>query len=81
MASTARSSEQSTNLNEVGRTKNGRWRTVVIPPKAHDALAHVAAHPSGLLFISPQGARWKKNTHYPYWSTLRKLAGHPGIDF
>jgi integrase len=69
------------NLNEIGPTKNGRARTVVIPPKAQDALQDVAPHPSGLLFTSPQGCRWKKDTHYLYWSMLRKLANRPGLDF
>jgi hypothetical protein len=48
------------NLNEVGPTKNGRSRTVVIPPKAHDALGDVPHHRSGLVFTSPQDCRWKK---------------------
>jgi integrase len=69
------------NLGEVGLPKNGRSRTVVIPPKALDALDDVASHRSGLLFTSPQDCRWKKNTHYLYWSMLRKFAGHHGLDF
>ena len=33
------------------------------------------------MYQIPQGCRWKKNTHYLYWSMLRKLAGRPGLDF
>jgi integrase len=66
---------------EIGPTKNGRSRTVVVPPAAQDALLDVSAHPSGLLFSSPMDAMWRQATHHRYWSLLRRFAKRPGFDF
>jgi integrase len=66
---------------EIGPTKNGRSRTVIVPPAAHDALLDVPVHPSGLLFSSPMDAMWRQATHHRYWSLLRRFAKRPGFDF
>ncbi len=66
---------------EVGPTKNGRSRTVTIPPAAQDALLEVSRHPSGLLFASPRDRMWTQPSHHRYWSLLRRFAGRPGMDF
>lgn len=66
---------------EVGPTKTGRSRTVVVPPPAQEALKDVAAHPSGLLFTSPAEKMWSQALHHRYWSLLRRFAKRPHFDF
>lgn len=66
---------------DVGPTKTGRSRTVVIPPVALKALADVPDHPSGLLFSTPRDCMWTQPAHHRHWAMLRKLAGRPGLDF
>lgn len=66
---------------EIGPTKNGRARTVIVPPAAQDALLTVAPDPSGLLFTSPRGRMWTQSSHHRYWSTVRREANRPGFDF
>jgi integrase len=66
---------------EIGATKNGRCRTVIVPPAAQNALLDVPAHRSGLLFSSPTDAMWRQAAHHRYWSLLRRFAKRPGFDF
>lgn len=66
---------------EIGPTKTGRSRTVIVPPPAQDALLEVPAHPSGLLFTSPADRMWTQPLHHRYWSLLRRFAKRPGFDF
>ena len=65
----------------VGPTKNGRPRTVIVPPAAQDALLEVQAKDSGLLFETPAGRMWSQVSNHRYWSRLRLLANRPGMDF
>ena len=71
----------SSKTGEVGPTKTGRSRTVIVPPVAQDALLEVPVHASGLLFESPGGRMWSQPSHHRYWSRLRLLAARPGFDF
>jgi integrase len=66
---------------EIGLTKTGRSRTVIVPPPAQDALLEVPAHPSGLLFTSPADRMWTQPSHHRYWSLLRRFAKRPGLQF
>lgn len=66
---------------EIGPTKTGRSRTVIVPPPAQDALLEVAAHPSGLLFTSPTDCMWTQPLHHRYWNLLRRFASRPGMQF
>jgi integrase len=66
---------------EIGATKTGRARTVIVPPPAQDALLDVPAHPSGLLFTSPTDRIWTQPLHHRYWSLLRRFAKRPAFDF
>lgn len=66
---------------EVGPTKTGKSRTVIVPPAAQDALLDVPAHPSGLLFTSPSDCMWTQPLHHRYWSLLRRFAKRPGFEF
>jgi integrase len=69
------------NTGEIGPTKTGRSRTVIVPPVAQDALLEVPAHRSGLLFSSPAERMWTQPSHHRYWSRLRLVANRPGFDF
>lgn len=66
---------------EIGPTKTGRARTVIVPPAAQDALLEVPPHPSGLLFSSPADRMWTQSLHHRYWSRLRLVSNRPGFDF
>jgi integrase len=66
---------------EIGPTKTGKARTVIVPPAAQDALTDVPLHDSGLLFESPGGRMWQQSTHHRYWSRIRLLSNRPGFDF
>ncbi len=71
----------SSKTRQVGPTKTGRSRTVIVPPAAQDALLDVPPHPGGLLFMSPRERQWNQTSHYGYWKTLRTQAKRPGMDF
>jgi integrase len=66
---------------DIGPTKTGKSRTVIIPPPAQDALLQVPVHPSELLFTSPSDCMWTQPLHHRYWSLLRRFAKRPGFDF
>ncbi|MEJ7786418.1 MAG: tyrosine-type recombinase/integrase [Solirubrobacteraceae bacterium] len=66
---------------EIGLTKNGRDRTVTVPPFARDAIADLPPTSSGLLFESRRGQMWRQSSHHHCWSMVRTLAGMPGRDF
>lgn len=65
----------------IGPTKNGRPRTVTIPPAAQEAIADLAPLSSGLLFESPRGQMWRQPSHHHCWKLVRTMAGRPGLDF
>ena len=66
---------------EIGPTKTGRSRTVIVPPPAQQALLDVPIHPSGLMFTSPTDRMWTQPLHHRYWSMLRRFAKRPGFAF
>lgn len=65
----------------VGPTKNGRARTVTVPPPAREAIADLPPHLSGLLFESPRGQMWRQPSHHHRWKVVRAMAGRPAMDF
>ncbi|HEV2058196.1 MAG TPA: site-specific integrase [Solirubrobacteraceae bacterium] len=65
----------------IGPTKNGRSRTVTVPPVARDAIADLPRNASGLLFESPRGQMWRQPSHHHRWKVVRSMAGRPGLDF
>ena len=71
----------SSHSHEMGPTKNGKPRTVIVPPPAQDALLEVPVHPSGLLFTTPADKQWTASLHHRYWTRLRLVANRPGLDF
>jgi integrase len=71
----------SSKTREIGPTKTGRSRTVIVPPAAQDALLALPPHSSGLLFTSPTDRMWSQSLHHRYWSRLRLIANRPGFDF
>ncbi len=66
---------------EIGPTKNGRARTVTVPPVARDAIAELPETSSGLLFVTRRRQMWRQPSHHHCWSVVRALAGRPGLDF
>ena len=66
---------------EITPPKNGKTRTITIPPVAEDALLSVPEHVSGLMFETPTGKPWKAGLHNRFWTRLRLLANRPGMDF
>lgn len=68
--------------NQLKKPKNGKARTVILPPVARDALRSV---PSSLdvpwLFTTPTGRRLSKNTLHYYWRPVRALFGRSDMDF
>ena len=71
----------SSKTHKIGPPKNGRARTVTVPPLAQDAISELPRHPNGLLFNTPQGRMWTQPSNHRYWKQLRALAGHPGLDW
>ena len=65
----------------IGPTKNGRARTVTIPPVARDAIADLPRNASGLLFESPRAQMWRQPSHHHRWKVVRSMAGRAGLDF
>jgi integrase len=59
--------------------KNGKPRTVTVPPPAQDALLDVPEHSSGLLFVAPAGGQWTASLHHRYWTRLRLIANRPKL--
>ncbi|MGI8632519.1 MAG: tyrosine-type recombinase/integrase [Solirubrobacterales bacterium] len=67
---------------EITAPKNGKARTVVLPPPAADALRALQSRPdSPYLFTTSKGTRFTKTTHYYHWRQARLAAGRPGMDF
>lgn len=68
--------------NQLKAPKNGRVRTVILPPPARDALRDV---PSRLdvpwLFTTPRGLRLSKSTLHYYWRPVRARFGRNDMDF
>jgi integrase len=74
------------NLDGTGRIKlpkNGRVRTVILPPPAHEALVDVPARVDApWLFTTPRGRRFSKGSHlFYYWRPVRTAFGRPEMDF
>ena len=67
---------------EITRPKNGRVRTVVLPPLAAEALIAIPRRAdSPYVFTIPRGGRMSKSSHFYYWNKVRGAAGRPTMDF
>jgi len=68
--------------NQLKAPKNGRVRTVTLPPPAREALLDV---PSRLdvpwLFTTPRGVRLSKGSLHYYWRPVRARFGRTEMDF
>lgn len=64
-----------------GPTKNGKERTVVLLPKAREAIRRVPRRPNQtFVFVNPRDGRpLTVNSHGYYWRQLRAAAGHPSM--
>jgi len=66
----------------VPQTKNGRRRTVILPPPARDAVAALPAiGDDPHLFTTAQGRPFTRSSHFYYWNLVRTAAGRRGMDF
>jgi integrase len=67
---------------EVTLPKNGRSRSVVLPPQAKEVLLAMPRRAdSPYVFTTPCGARFSKTSHYYYWRLLRLAAKRPEMAF
>ena len=67
---------------EVTLPKNGRPRTVILPPPAADALRSMPRRSeSPYVFTTPNGKRFSKTSHYYWWRAVRLAFGEPTMDF
>jgi integrase len=67
---------------EVTLPKNGKPRTVVLPPPAREAMVSFPRRVDvPWLFTSKTGTRLSKISHYYLWNRVRDVAGRPGMDF
>lgn len=73
------------NLDGTGRIKvpkNGKARTVILPPPAREALVDVPARLDvSWLFVTPRGHRFSKGSHLHYWRLVRTAFGRPTMHF
>lgn len=70
------------NTGEVTLPKNGKTRTVILPPPARLALREMpTVATSPYLFNTVRGKPLSKSSHYYYWNTVRAACGRPGMDF
>jgi integrase len=68
---------------EVLPPKNGKARSIVLPPQAAAALQRLARplDASGLIFATSSGRRYSKSTWHYHWEPVRCAAGKPNMDF
>jgi integrase len=67
---------------QIKAPKNGRVRTVILPPPAREALAEVPARVDvPWLFVTPRGRQFTKSSHLYYWRAVRTGFGRPTMDF
>jgi integrase len=73
------------NLDGTGQVKvpkNGKARTVILPPPAREALVDVPARLDvPWLFVTPRGHRFSKGSHLHYWRLVRTAFGRPTMHF
>jgi integrase len=67
---------------QIEAPKNGRARTVILPPPAREALVEVPARVDvPWLFVTPRGRQFTKSSHLYYWRSVRAGFGRPTMDF
>lgn len=67
---------------EVTLPKNGKPRTVTLPPPAAEALRSMPRYAgSPYVFTTPNGKRFSKTSHYYWWRAVRLAFGEPEMDF
>jgi integrase len=67
---------------QIKAPKNGKARTVILPPPAREALVDVPARLDvPWLFVTPRGHRFSKGSHLHYWRLVRTAFGRPTMHF
>lgn len=62
--------------------KNRKSRVVLLPPQAAEALRDLVVWPDiPWLFVTPDGKRFTKGSHYSRWNPTRAMFGRPGMVF
>jgi integrase len=66
---------------EMGPTKNGRERTIVLPVQAREVLVRVPRRPDQrFVFVNPRdGRHFTASSHGYYWRQVRAAAGFPAM--
>lgn len=74
--------QQVNRAGEITTPKNGRQRTVILPPAARDALLAVPARVDvPWVFTSRRGRQWRYGAHHYAWRDVRSAAGRPDMDW
>jgi integrase len=71
----------SSHSHKVTPPKNGKVRTITIPPVVVTALDDVPLHDSGVLFETVRGKQWTASLHHKAWTKLRLIANRPDFAF
>ena len=67
---------------EMTLPKNGRSRTVILPPPAREALRSTPRRPDQEhVFAGKRGQRLSATTHFHLWNPVRAAAGTPELDW
>lgn len=70
------------NDTEVLPPKNGKVRTIVLPPQAREALRDVPRRiDTNRIFSTKMGRRFSKSTFHYAWNPVRCAAGRPDLDW
>lgn len=70
------------NDTEVLPPKNGKPRTIVLPPQAREALSQVPRRiDTERIFSTKMGRRFSKSTFHYAWNPVRCAAGRPALDW
>jgi integrase len=73
------------NLDGTGQLKlpkNGKQRTVILPPPARDALLDVPPRvDTNWLFVTSRSRQLRKSSRLYYWNPVRAAFGRPGMNF
>lgn len=73
----------SSRTGEITAPKNGKPRTVILPPLARQAVTHLPRRPrQTLVFVNPRDAKqWTLFSYGYWWRQLRAAMGQPKLTF
>ncbi len=69
-------------MGKIKPPKNGKSRTIVLPPKPRAALAELPRHiEEPWVFTTPRGRRFSKGSLRYWWAPVRSAVGRPKLEF